>query len=87
MSLQKPRELLTGVKHSMVRGPDLRTSCSLVRYGGISIGGKLPVLPITGEALAEFLSHLGQMMNVSGVCKQPGDLGRTSDVLVIMKQK
>ncbi|XP_026353368.1 retinal-specific phospholipid-transporting ATPase ABCA4 [Ursus arctos] len=36
------------------------------RYGGISIGGKLPVLPITGEALAEFLSHLGQMMNVSG---------------------
>lgn len=73
MSLQKPRELLTGVKHSMVRGPDLRTSCSLVRYGGISIGGKLPVLPINGEALAEFLSHLGQMMNVSGVCKQPGD--------------
>ncbi|KAF3819618.1 hypothetical protein GH733_015127 [Mirounga leonina] len=43
-----------------------RTSCSLVRYGGISIGGKLPVLPITAEALVEFLSHLGQMMNVSG---------------------
>ncbi|XP_064444861.1 retinal-specific phospholipid-transporting ATPase ABCA4 [Mirounga angustirostris] len=36
------------------------------RYGGISIGGKLPVLPITAEALVEFLSHLGQMMNVSG---------------------
>ncbi|XP_043431546.1 retinal-specific phospholipid-transporting ATPase ABCA4 isoform X3 [Prionailurus bengalensis] len=36
------------------------------RYGGISIGGKLPVLPITGEALVGFLSHLGQIMNVSG---------------------
>ncbi|KAM5322049.1 retinal-specific phospholipid-transporting ATPase ABCA4 isoform 2-T2 [Glossophaga mutica] len=33
------------------------------RYGGISIGGKLPVLPITGEALVEFLSDLGQIMN------------------------
>ncbi|XP_036901420.1 retinal-specific phospholipid-transporting ATPase ABCA4 isoform X3 [Sturnira hondurensis] len=36
------------------------------RYGGISIGGKLPVLPIAGEALVEFLSDLGQIMNVSG---------------------
>nr|KAF6442985.1 ATP binding cassette subfamily A member 4 [Molossus molossus] len=36
------------------------------RYGGISIGGKLPALPVTGEALAGLLSDLGQMMNVSG---------------------
>ncbi|XP_017515618.3 retinal-specific phospholipid-transporting ATPase ABCA4 isoform X2 [Manis javanica] len=36
------------------------------RYGGISIGGKLPGLPITGEALIGFLSNLGQIMNVSG---------------------
>ncbi|XP_045703159.1 retinal-specific phospholipid-transporting ATPase ABCA4 isoform X3 [Phyllostomus hastatus] len=36
------------------------------RYGGISIGGKLSVLPIAGEALVEFLSDLGQIMNVSG---------------------
>ncbi|XP_053524219.1 retinal-specific phospholipid-transporting ATPase ABCA4 isoform X5 [Artibeus jamaicensis] len=36
------------------------------RYGGISIGGKLPVLPIAGEALVEFLSDLGQITNVSG---------------------
>ncbi|XP_037682529.1 retinal-specific phospholipid-transporting ATPase ABCA4 isoform X2 [Choloepus didactylus] len=36
------------------------------RYGGISIGGKLPVLPITGEAVVGFLSDLGQIMNVSG---------------------
>ncbi|EDL12328.1 ATP-binding cassette, sub-family A (ABC1), member 4, partial [Mus musculus] len=36
------------------------------RYGGISIGGKLPAIPISGEALVGFLSGLGQMMNVSG---------------------
>ncbi|XP_019523093.1 PREDICTED: retinal-specific ATP-binding cassette transporter [Hipposideros armiger] len=36
------------------------------RYGGVSIGGKLPVLPITGKALVGFLSDLGQIMNVSG---------------------
>nr|XP_034356614.1 retinal-specific phospholipid-transporting ATPase ABCA4 isoform X2 [Arvicanthis niloticus] len=36
------------------------------RYGGISIGGKLPVIPISGEALVGFLSDLGQMMNVTG---------------------
>uniref|UniRef100_A0A8D1K909 ABC transporter domain-containing protein n=1 Tax=Sus scrofa TaxID=9823 RepID=A0A8D1K909_PIG len=35
------------------------------RYGGISIGGKLPPPPITAEALVEFLSDLGQLMNVS----------------------
>ncbi|KAM5162411.1 retinal-specific phospholipid-transporting ATPase ABCA4-like [Callospermophilus lateralis] len=34
------------------------------RYGGISIGGKLPVLLITH--LVGFLSELGQMINVSG---------------------
>ncbi|TKC43221.1 hypothetical protein EI555_011902 [Monodon monoceros] len=33
------------------------------RYGGISIGGKLPAPPITGEALVGFLSDLGQLMN------------------------
>nr|XP_045238869.1 retinal-specific phospholipid-transporting ATPase ABCA4 isoform X1 [Macaca fascicularis] len=36
------------------------------RYGGISIGGKLPVIPVTGEALVGFLSDLGRIMNVSG---------------------
>uniref|UniRef100_A0A8D2AMA5 ATP binding cassette subfamily A member 4 n=1 Tax=Sciurus vulgaris TaxID=55149 RepID=A0A8D2AMA5_SCIVU len=36
------------------------------RYGGISIGGKLPVLPITGEDLVGVLSELGRIMNVSG---------------------
>ena len=58
----------------MVHDIELRTSCSLVRYGGISIGGKLPAPPFTGEALVGFLSDLGQLMNVSGVCKQTGDL-------------
>ncbi|XP_052036865.1 retinal-specific phospholipid-transporting ATPase ABCA4 [Apodemus sylvaticus] len=35
------------------------------RYGGISIGGQLPAIPISGEALVGFLRDLGQMMNVS----------------------
>lgn len=71
----------------MGHGTDLRTSCSLVRYGGISIGGKLPALPVTGEALVGFLSDLGQMMNVSGVRKRAAGLGRTFNVPVIMRQK
>ncbi|XP_055978796.1 retinal-specific phospholipid-transporting ATPase ABCA4 [Sorex fumeus] len=36
------------------------------RYGGISIGAKLPALPLTADALVRFLSDLGQLMNVSG---------------------
>lgn len=64
--------------HALVRDTDLRTACSFVRYGGISIGGKLPPPPITAEALVEFLSDLGQLMNVSAVCKQTGDLGGRS---------
>ncbi|XP_074118834.1 retinal-specific phospholipid-transporting ATPase ABCA4 isoform X3 [Sminthopsis crassicaudata] len=36
------------------------------RYGGISIGGKLPVFRITGEEIVGFLQDLGQLMNVSG---------------------
>ncbi|XP_051713429.2 retinal-specific phospholipid-transporting ATPase ABCA4 isoform X1 [Oryctolagus cuniculus] len=36
------------------------------RYGGISIGGKLPAIPFTGKALVAFLNDLGHLMNVSG---------------------
>ncbi|XP_033006988.1 retinal-specific phospholipid-transporting ATPase ABCA4 [Lacerta agilis] len=36
------------------------------RYGGISIGGKLPVLHVTGEQIVGFLRDLGQMMNITG---------------------
>ncbi|KAM4021891.1 retinal-specific phospholipid-transporting ATPase ABCA4 [Anomaloglossus baeobatrachus] len=36
------------------------------RYGGISVGGKLPVLDVEGEVITEFFRHLGQMTNVSG---------------------
>ncbi|XP_077189048.1 retinal-specific phospholipid-transporting ATPase ABCA4 isoform X2 [Paroedura picta] len=35
------------------------------RYGGISIGGKLPVLHITGKEIVRFLRDLGQMMNIT----------------------
>ncbi|KAM4642187.1 retinal-specific phospholipid-transporting ATPase ABCA4 [Discoglossus pictus] len=36
------------------------------RYGGISVGGKLPVLNVDTRNIAEFFGHLGQMTNVSG---------------------
>ncbi|XP_074859387.1 retinal-specific phospholipid-transporting ATPase ABCA4 [Carettochelys insculpta] len=36
------------------------------RYGGISIGGKLPVLQVTGEQIVDFLRDIGQMMNITG---------------------
>lgn len=49
---------------------DSGPSVSADRYGGISIGGKLPVLPLTADALVGFLSGLGQLMNVSRVSKQ-----------------
>ncbi|XP_068095875.1 retinal-specific phospholipid-transporting ATPase ABCA4 isoform X2 [Hyperolius riggenbachi] len=35
------------------------------RYGGISVGAKLPVLEITGQNVAEFLSHIGDMTNLT----------------------
>ncbi|XP_029473387.1 retinal-specific ATP-binding cassette transporter isoform X1 [Rhinatrema bivittatum] len=36
------------------------------RYGGISIGGKLPVLQITAEEIVDFFSQLGQLLNITG---------------------
>ncbi|KAG8555624.1 hypothetical protein GDO81_017765, partial [Engystomops pustulosus] len=35
------------------------------RYGGISVGAKLPVLDVQGEAITEIFGQLGQMTNVS----------------------
>ncbi|XP_025018889.1 retinal-specific ATP-binding cassette transporter [Python bivittatus] len=36
------------------------------RYGGISIGGKLPILHVTGDQIVDFMKDLGQMMNITG---------------------
>nr|XP_009939475.1 PREDICTED: retinal-specific ATP-binding cassette transporter [Opisthocomus hoazin] len=36
------------------------------RYGGISIGGRLPVLHVSGDQVVSLLSDLGRMMNVTG---------------------
>ncbi|XP_027642334.2 retinal-specific phospholipid-transporting ATPase ABCA4 isoform X1 [Falco peregrinus] len=36
------------------------------RYGGISTGGRLPVLHVSGDQVVNFLSDLGRMMNVTG---------------------
>lgn len=42
---------------------------SLFRYGGISIGGKLPVLRVTGKQIVHFLRDLGQMMDIRAVSR------------------
>lgn len=39
----------------------------MFRYGGISIGGKLPVLGVTGGQIVSVMRDLGQMMNITGV--------------------
>ncbi|XP_063284422.1 retinal-specific phospholipid-transporting ATPase ABCA4 isoform X1 [Pelobates fuscus] len=36
------------------------------RYGGISVGGKLPVLEVDGAMITEFFKELGHMTNVTG---------------------
>ncbi|XP_026527510.1 retinal-specific ATP-binding cassette transporter [Notechis scutatus] len=36
------------------------------RYGGISIGGKLPILHITGDQIVDFMKDVGRMMNITG---------------------
>uniref|UniRef100_A0A8C6VCT3 P-type phospholipid transporter n=1 Tax=Naja naja TaxID=35670 RepID=A0A8C6VCT3_NAJNA len=36
------------------------------RYGGISIGGKLPILHITGDKIVDFMKDVGRMMNITG---------------------
>ncbi|XP_053549107.1 retinal-specific phospholipid-transporting ATPase ABCA4 [Bombina bombina] len=36
------------------------------RYGGFSVGGKLPILDVDTQNIAEFFQQLGQMTNVSG---------------------
>uniref|UniRef100_A0A8C5Q469 P-type phospholipid transporter n=1 Tax=Leptobrachium leishanense TaxID=445787 RepID=A0A8C5Q469_9ANUR len=36
------------------------------RYGGISVGGKLPVLELDGGRITDFFKDVGQMTNVTG---------------------
>uniref|UniRef100_I3LWC8 ATP binding cassette subfamily A member 4 n=1 Tax=Ictidomys tridecemlineatus TaxID=43179 RepID=I3LWC8_ICTTR len=66
--IQRSTEILQNLTNRNISDYLVKTYPDLIRnrYGGISIGGKLPVLLITGEDLVGFLSELGQMMNVSG---------------------
>ncbi|KAH0500847.1 Retinal-specific ATP-binding cassette transporter [Microtus ochrogaster] len=65
---QRSMEVLQDLTGRNISDYLVKTYPALIRsrYGGISIGGKLPAIPVTGEALVGFLSDLGQMMNVSG---------------------
>ncbi|XP_019386627.1 PREDICTED: retinal-specific ATP-binding cassette transporter [Crocodylus porosus] len=55
------------------------------RYGGISIGGKLPVLHVTGVQIADFLRDLGLMLNVKGGHASMAASNEMSDFLKYME--
>lgn len=38
------------------------------RYGGISVGGQLPVLELQPQAIQDVAAQLGRLLNVTGVC-------------------
>ncbi|XP_044884673.1 retinal-specific phospholipid-transporting ATPase ABCA4 isoform X4 [Mauremys mutica] len=77
--VQRSTEILQDLTHRNISDFLVKTYPSLIReslkskywvneqrYGGISIGGKLPVLHVTGEQIVDFLRDLGQMMNITG---------------------
>lgn len=40
---------------------------SLIRYGGLSVGGQLPILDVDPKDIQSFFHQLGQMLNITGV--------------------
>ncbi|XP_062988617.1 retinal-specific phospholipid-transporting ATPase ABCA4 [Elgaria multicarinata webbii] len=77
--VQRSTEILQDLTHRNISDFLVKTYPALIRsslkskywvneqrYGGISIGGKLPVLHVTGEQIVGFLRELGQMMNITG---------------------
>nr|XP_034977878.1 retinal-specific phospholipid-transporting ATPase ABCA4 [Zootoca vivipara] len=77
--VQRSTEILQDLTHRNISDFLVKTYPTLIRsslmskywvnekrYGGISIGGKLPVLHVTGEQIVDFLRDLGQMMNITG---------------------
>lgn len=39
----------------------------VLRYGGISVGGQLPVLELQPQSIKNVAAQLGQLLNVTGV--------------------
>lgn len=42
-------------------------SSAAFRYGGISVGGQLPVLTLQPQTIQDVAAQLGQILNVTGV--------------------
>lgn len=40
---------------------------SLFRYGGISVGGQLPVLELQPQTIQDVAAQMGRLLNVTGV--------------------
>lgn len=43
------------------------TLVCVLRYGGLSVGGQLPVVHVDPVTIQNFLYQLGNMMNITGV--------------------
>lgn len=43
---------------------------SLFRYGGISVGGQLPVLELRPQTIQDVAAQMGRLLNVTGVRRQ-----------------
>ncbi|XP_060629951.2 retinal-specific phospholipid-transporting ATPase ABCA4 isoform X1 [Anolis sagrei] len=76
--VQRSTEILQDLTHRNISDFLVKTYPTLIRsslkskywvneqrYGGISVGGKLPVLDVTGEQIVAFLRDLGHMMNIT----------------------
>jgi len=48
-------------------GLDARLNPFFHRYGGLSVGGQLPILDVDPEEILNILSQLGRIMNITGV--------------------
>lgn len=40
---------------------------SVLRYGGLSVGGQLPILDVNPKDIQDFFKELGGMLNITGV--------------------
>ncbi|XP_069087522.1 retinal-specific phospholipid-transporting ATPase ABCA4 isoform X3 [Pleurodeles waltl] len=57
------------------------------RYGGFSIGGKLPAVPFTGEQFNNVFSHIGQMLNVTGGSRTKAVSGEIQNFLTELEKE
>ena len=46
---------------------ECKSSVSVPRYGGLSVGGQLPILDVNPKDIQAVFRQLGQILNITGV--------------------